>query len=118
VNGLSITLPPELLDELVVRVAERVLEQLAVEAAPVESPYLTVAEAAAFLRSKPQRVYDLRSSRRLTRHKDGSRVLVKRAELEAHLAGETPRTRTGRVAPALPHPSQTRTAKRFPSTRA
>ena len=66
--------------------------------------YLTVAEAANYLRAKPQRVYDLLSARRLTRFKDGRRVLVSRAELEAYLAGTAPSA----IAPALPHTPQSR----------
>jgi excisionase family DNA binding protein len=50
------------------------------------SPYLTVHEAAQYLRCRPQRVYDLLSARALTRHKDGSRVLVRRAEIDRYLA--------------------------------
>ena len=52
--------------------------------APV-SPYLSVGEAAEMLRCRPQRVYDLLSRRRISRFKDGSRVLVSRSELEAYL---------------------------------
>jgi len=50
------------------------------------APYLSVPEAAEYLRAKPQRVYDLLSSGRLARHKDGSRVLISRAELASYLA--------------------------------
>ena len=50
---------------------------------------MTVAEAAAYARCKRQRMYDLLSSRRLTRYKDGARTLIKRAELEAYLAAKT-----------------------------
>jgi excisionase family DNA binding protein len=49
------------------------------------SPYMTVVEAADYLRCSRQRVDDLLSQRRLTRHKDGSRTLVSRAEIERHL---------------------------------
>jgi len=49
------------------------------------SPYMTVAEAADYLRCRRQRVDDLLSSRRLTRHKDGSRTLVARREIEAYV---------------------------------
>ena len=55
--------------------------------APAASKYLTVPEAADLLRSKPQRVYDLVSATVLTRHKDGARVLLLRAEVEAYLGG-------------------------------
>jgi len=95
--NVELALPAEVLDELVERVVEVVLERLAVVVAPV-SEYLTVAEAAAYLRAKPQRVYDLLSSSRLTRFKDGSRVLVARAELDAYLRGVAPLLPTGRAA--------------------
>jgi excisionase family DNA binding protein len=49
------------------------------------SPYMTIVEAAEYLRSKRQRVDDLLSAERLTRIKDGSRTLVARAELEQYL---------------------------------
>jgi excisionase family DNA binding protein len=59
------------------------------------SRYLTVPEAAAYLRCKRQRVDDLLSQGVLTRVKDGGRTLVARAEIEAHLRGE-PTGRLGR----------------------
>jgi excisionase family DNA binding protein len=73
-------------DEWLEAIAERVTELLA-ERAPAanSSPYLSPIEAAEYLRADRQRVYDLLSSGRLTRHKDGSRVLVSRAELDAYL---------------------------------
>jgi excisionase family DNA binding protein len=97
-----------LVEELAAEVADRaeaiLRERLeAVEREP-ESAYMTVPEAAELLRAKPQRVYDLLSARRLTRHKDGSRVLVLRAELESHLRG---------VAHPLPHRRQSRMNTRF-----
>ena len=53
------------------------------------SDLLTVDEAAAFLRCKPQRIRDLLSQRRLARVKDGGRTLIERADLEAHLERES-----------------------------
>ena len=87
--------------ELVEKVAAVVLERQPEPPAP--SPYFTITEAAEYARSKPHRIYDLLSAGRLTRFKDGSRVLVSRAELAAHLSG---------VAPSLPTTSQSRTAAR------
>jgi excisionase family DNA binding protein len=84
-----------------------VLERLEVSAQTSRSPFLTVAEAADYLRGKRQRVYDLLSTGRLTRHKDGRRTLVSRAELDSHLAGEGQR----RAAPAWPPPLETRSGK-------
>jgi len=50
-----------------------------------DSPYLTIDEAAAYLRCRRQRIDDLLSQRRLSRIKDGARTLISRAELEAYL---------------------------------
>jgi len=74
---LADSLAPRLADEL----APRIAEELARRAAP----FVTVDEAAGYLRCGRQRVYDLLSSGRLSRHKDGTRVLVSRMELEAHV---------------------------------
>jgi excisionase family DNA binding protein len=83
---LELTMPAELIEAIAERAAAILLERLRHEA---ETPprMLKVPEAAAFLRAEPQRVYDLLSDGRLTRHKDGRRVLVDRQELEGYLAG-------------------------------
>ncbi len=85
-TDLALTLPPEELQKLAAQLAPILLEQLRAELAPPPR-LLTVPEAAAYLRGKPQRVYDLLSDGRLTRHKDGRRVLIDRQELEHYLAG-------------------------------
>jgi excisionase family DNA binding protein len=101
VSGLRVELPPEVVDALVERVAAVVVERLAERASTAErSEYLNVSEAAELLRCSRQRVYDLVSSGRLTRYRDGSRVLVSRAELDAHLGSVDPRVihrRRGRM---------------------
>jgi excisionase family DNA binding protein len=83
------------------RAAEIVLARLPA-GSTLTSPYLSVTEAAEYLRAKPQRVHDLLSARKLTRYKEGRRTLVSRTELEAHVTA----TRRSRVAPTLPPPSQ------------
>lgn len=66
-------------------IAERVAELLA-ERAPAElNPFLSVVEAAEYARCSRQRIYDLRSSGVLSRHSDGRRALVSRAQLDAVL---------------------------------
>jgi excisionase family DNA binding protein len=50
------------------------------------SPYMTVPEASAYMRCKPQRLYDLISRGLLRRYKDGLRVLLRREDLDAYLA--------------------------------
>jgi excisionase family DNA binding protein len=46
-----------------------------------------VDQAAAYIASSKQRIYDLRSSGRLTRHGDGRRALISRAELDQLISG-------------------------------
>jgi excisionase family DNA binding protein len=84
--GLTLSVPRELVEAIAQRSAVIVLERLREEA---EAParLLTVLEAAELLRAKPQRVYDLLSDGRLTRRKDGRRVLVDRQELEGYVNG-------------------------------
>jgi excisionase family DNA binding protein len=98
-SPLAIELPSAVVDEIVERVAAVVLERVQ---APAVSPYLSVDEAADYLRCSRQRIYDLLSSRRLTKLKDGSRVLVRRDELDDHLSG---------VAASLPRASQGRSGR-------
>jgi excisionase family DNA binding protein len=71
---------PDFLDAL----ADRVAERLGLATGP-ESRYLTIPEAAEYLRCKRQRVYDLLSARTLSRYKDGSRTLLSRAEVEEYV---------------------------------
>jgi excisionase family DNA binding protein len=79
----------EIGDDFVEQVAQRVAELLAEPQEPA-SPYATVDEAAEYLRCQRQRIYDLVSSRRLTKYRDGARVLVSRQELDEHLEGVAP----------------------------
>ncbi len=100
----SIMLNSDTIDEIARRAAAIVLDQLRADVDG--SPYLSVSEAAARLRAKPQRIYDLLSARRLTRFKDGRRTLVSRDEIDAYLALNS-------VAPAWPHNSPTRMRSRL-----
>jgi excisionase family DNA binding protein len=79
---LHLDVPVDLVEAIAQRAAEIVAERQAVEEA---TPYLTVDEAADYLRCKPKRVYDLCSQRRIPFVKDGSRTLLRRADLDAHL---------------------------------
>lgn len=76
---MHLELPREVLEAIAARAAELVLERSPERS---ESPYLNVEEAAAFLRCKPQRIYELRTSGRLRRITEGGRALVLRAEVE------------------------------------
>jgi excisionase family DNA binding protein len=92
-------IPTDVLDDLVERVADLVLARLPDRRVATESHFLTVKEAAELLRCSRQRVYDLLSDGRLTRHKDGSRVLILRAEVIAHVLPSRPQHRTSRRIP-------------------
>jgi excisionase family DNA binding protein len=81
-NGAE--LPVTLNDAAVLAISVAVAE-LAQTPEPT-SPYMTILEAAEYLCCSRQRIDDLLSQRRLTRVKDGSRTLVQRREIEAHLA--------------------------------
>jgi excisionase family DNA binding protein len=96
VSEFVFDLPDALLDRIAERAADLVLARLDREKPP-ESEFLTVPEAAELLRAKPQRVYDLLSDGRLERVKDGSRVLVRRADLIAHLLPTGSRSRMDRT---------------------
>lgn len=87
--SLSIS-PAELFaDDLVERVAVRVAELLGPQLAPAEpSPWLSAVEAAEYLRCAPKRVYDLASQHRIPVHRDGSRLLFTRDELDAYVLAD------------------------------
>jgi excisionase family DNA binding protein len=77
------------LDELVERVAARAAEMVVERQQPqAVEPYLSVAEAASYLACKPKRIYDLTSQRRVPFVKDGARLLLRRADLDAYLEAQ------------------------------
>ena len=78
----------ELTAETVEVIACRVAELLADQAPAGEvDPYLTVEQAADYLACRPKRIYDLCSQRRVAFHKDGSRTLLRRSDLDAYVRG-------------------------------
>jgi excisionase family DNA binding protein len=79
---VEIDLPDEVIEGLFEAVTTEVLSRLD-RPEPAPSPYVTVEEAAAYLRCSRQRIHDLLSARRLRRFKDGSRTLLDRVEVEA-----------------------------------
>jgi len=84
---LTFTLPPEAIEEIAQRVAELLERQTDPGRDRDGRRWLTVAEAAAYIGARPQRVYDLRSSGRLSRCGDGGRALVDRRELDRLVEG-------------------------------
>ena len=80
-SGLPV--PLTLPDDAIEAIAHRVAEILGSKSD--SDPLLTVEEAAEYLRCKPARVYDLTHQRKLRVHKDGSRNLYRRSDLDAVL---------------------------------
>jgi excisionase family DNA binding protein len=76
---LSIVLP----EELVELVAERAAMLLADSRPAGPEPWLGVEEAASYLACSTSRIYTLVSARRIPYHKDGSRLLFRRSQLDA-----------------------------------
>jgi hypothetical protein len=89
-SAFQIDLPDAVLEQLAQRVAD-ILEKRGAIGIPIATPgrWLTVDQAATYIGSRPQRVYDLRSSGRLTRHGDGARALVDKHELDQLIRGDT-----------------------------
>jgi excisionase family DNA binding protein len=75
---LAFSLPPEAVDAIAARAAELVVERLERES----SPWLTRAQAAAYLGLPVSR---LEKNRTIPCHREGRRVLYHRAELDAFL---------------------------------
>jgi excisionase family DNA binding protein len=88
IGALTFQLPPEFVEQLIEVIMKKLETRLSAAAESAPSDLMTVAEAAAYIRAKPQRIYDLIGSRRLPRMKDGSRVLIKRGDLEAWISGK------------------------------
>lgn len=84
-------LTDEQVEAIARRAAELVLERMDVPAPPAEFvPWLTIDEAAVYLGCTRQRIYNLRTDGRLTRHREGSRALVARSELDALVVAGKP----------------------------
>jgi excisionase family DNA binding protein len=64
-------------------IADGVAERL--QPPPAPSPWLNTKQAAAYLACKPDRIHDLCQLGRLHPHKDGSRSLFRREDLDACL---------------------------------
>ena len=88
-SELRVTLPPDVLEAIAERAAEIVLARLN---ASGPSPWLTLAEAAAYLGWSRQRLYKRRD---VPRYKHGARVMYRRDELDAFLEGHAETRRCG-----------------------
>lgn len=81
-HALEIALPPAVLEAVAERAAQIAAERLS---AVSEDRWMNVDQAAEHLACGPRRIYDLHSQRRLRAHKDGSRLLFRRSDLDAYV---------------------------------
>lgn len=98
---MRIEVPDEFVEAIARRAAELLLERTGAGEISSPAPWMTVEEAAVFLRCAPARIYNLRSDGRLGKYTEGGRALVKREELEGLIANErelSPAERVRRVA--------------------
>lgn len=79
--SIALEMPPELVEI----VAQRAAQIVASRDVNTASPWLSVAEAADWLRCHKDRIYDLIASRKLSPRRDGRRVLLHRDDLDAYL---------------------------------
>ena len=84
-SGLTLPVPPELLEAIAARAAELVEDR--VSEAP--EPWMDVDEAAQYIAAKRQRVYDLVSQGRLRHCREGRRLLFRREWLDECLEEAT-----------------------------
>lgn len=88
-RGLSLGIPPELLDAIAERVTERMVESLPEQ----PTPYLKIDEAAEYLNCPVSRIRDLKDQGRLRHYRDGKRLLFRREDLDAALTIREPEPR-------------------------
>ena len=82
-SDLGLTFSPELIDVL----ADRVVDGLAQRIAPPPEPFLDTDQAAEYLACKRRRIQDLAERGILPTYRDGRRLLFRREDLDAYVAG-------------------------------
>lgn len=80
-SALVLPLPVEFVEVVAQRAAQIVASGLAA----TDDAWLDVDGAAQHLACNRRRIYDLHSQRRIKAHKDGSRLLFRRSELDAYV---------------------------------
>jgi excisionase family DNA binding protein len=83
---VALALTDAQIEQIAARAAELVIER---QQADASSPWLDAAGAAEYLACSRDRVYDLVQLRRLAVHRDGRRLLFRRADLDAYAKRDT-----------------------------
>lgn len=84
-GDIALTVPAAVIEAIAERVVELIERRAVGATAGATSPYLTVGEAAEYLRVAPQGVYDRVASGALKPCRDGRRLLFKPDDLRAHV---------------------------------
>ena len=83
--ALSLAFPPALVEAIARAVADEIERRGTTANGATSSPWLTLTEAADYLRCERQRLYDLAANGALVPYKDGRRSLYRREALDAYL---------------------------------
>ena len=78
---MNLAIPDELIEELAQRISDKLREQIPSQPTTT-SPWLTASEAATYLGCGKRRIYDLAGANRIPLHREGSRLLFRRDELD------------------------------------
>ena len=84
-SDLSLTIPDEVVDAFVERIAERLGLQRGAMAAQEPEPWISADEAAAYIGKPKGRLYDLVAQGQIPYGQDGRSKLFRRSELDAYL---------------------------------
>lgn len=87
-GDIALAVPAALIEAVAERVVELIEQRAGGATAGATSPYLTVGEAAEYLRVAPQGVYDRVASGALVPCRDGRRLLFKPDDLRAYVEGQ------------------------------
>ena len=78
---MNFSIPDELIEELAQRISDKLREQIPSQPTTT-SPWLTASEAATYLGCGKRRIYDLAGANRIPLHREGSRLLFRRDDLD------------------------------------
>ena len=78
---MNLAIPDELIEELAQRISDKLREQIPSQPTTT-SPWLTASEAATYIGCGKRRIYDLAGANRIPLHREGSRLLFRRDELD------------------------------------
>ncbi len=78
---MNLQIPDDLIEALAERIADKLSGSLPSQPKP-QTPWLTASEAATYIGCGKRRIYDLAGANRIPLHREGSRLLFRRDELD------------------------------------